>query len=139
VRRPVWIAGDGPEGRIGPPNRGIGAHLPLHDGLIVAIRLRFNAMHTSLHSALTRSRPLMLNCRNPSTCLTQPLGGSAIRLKDDRISPPRALHKRTRPDLGASSRTPADQYTNGGSEPRVRSEDERPFERSFMSIEIADP
>ena len=43
------------------------AHLPLS----VAIRRRFNAMHTSFHSALTRCKPRMLNCRKPNTLLNR--------------------------------------------------------------------
>ena len=49
--------------------------------LSVAIRRRFNAMHTSFHSALTRCKPRRLNCRKPNTCLIQPLGGSAIHFR----------------------------------------------------------
>ena len=46
-----------------------------------AMRRRFSAMHTSFHSARTRCSPRMLNCRNPSTFLIQPLGGSAIHFR----------------------------------------------------------
>ena len=46
-----------------------------------AMRLRFSARHTSFHSARTRCSPRMLNCRNPSTFLIQPFGGSAIHLR----------------------------------------------------------
>ena len=53
------------------------AQLPLG----VAIRRRFSAMHTSFHSAVTRFRPRMLNCLNPRTFLTHPLGGSAIHFR----------------------------------------------------------
>ena len=49
--------------------------------LSVAIRRRFSAMHTSFHSAVTRCRPLILNCLNPRTFLTHPLGGSAIHFR----------------------------------------------------------
>jgi hypothetical protein len=45
------------------------------------MRRKFSAMHTSFQSARTRCRPRTLNCRNPSTFLIQPLGGSAIHLR----------------------------------------------------------
>jgi hypothetical protein len=45
------------------------------------MRRRFSAMHTSFHSACTRCSPRMLNCRNPSSFLIQPLAGSAIHLR----------------------------------------------------------
>ena len=48
---------------------------------IVDMRLKFNAKHTSFHSACTRCRPRMLNCRKPRTFLIQPLGGSASHLR----------------------------------------------------------
>ena len=44
-------------------------------GIIVAIRRRFSAAHTSRHSALALVRPRMLNWRKPNTFFTQPLGG----------------------------------------------------------------
>jgi len=52
-----------------------------HAVLNVLILRRFSAIQTSFHSALTRSRPRRLNCRNPNTFLIQPLGGSAIHFR----------------------------------------------------------
>ena len=60
--------------RLGP------GHGP-HAILIAPILLKLSAMQTSLNSALAFSNPRMLNCRNPSTFLIQPLGGSAIHLR----------------------------------------------------------
>ncbi len=45
------------------------------------MRRRFSAAHTSLNSQRTLSMPLKLNCRNPSTCLIQALGGSTMALR----------------------------------------------------------
>lgn len=48
-------------------------------------------MQTGVHSALTRSKPLMLNCWKPCTFLIQPLGGSpttASRFDDDSVAKP---------------------------------------------------
>jgi CheY-like chemotaxis protein len=57
------------------------ASLCPHPAFMVPMRRRFSARHTSLNSACTRCRPRRLNCRNPSTLLIQPLGGSAIHLR----------------------------------------------------------
>ena len=46
-----------------------------------AIRRKFSAAQTSFHSACALARPRMLNCRNPSTFLIQPLGGSESHLR----------------------------------------------------------
>lgn len=52
-----------------------------HATFKLPMRRRFSARHTSLNSACTRCSPRRLNCRNPSTLLIQPLGGSAIHLR----------------------------------------------------------
>lgn len=49
--------------------------------LIAPIRRKFSAKQTSFYSACAFCRPLKLNCRNPSTLLIQPLGGSANHLR----------------------------------------------------------
>jgi hypothetical protein len=46
------------------------------------MRRKFNAAHTSFHSARTFDKPRKLNCRKPRMCLIQPLGGH------DRLAPP---------------------------------------------------
>ena len=48
---------------------------------IAAMRRKFSAVQTSLNSHRALSRPRMLNCRNPSTCLIQPFGGSTMALR----------------------------------------------------------
>ena len=63
------------------PVRSTSGHCIATHAVIVAMRRRFSAMHTSFHSARTRWSPRMLNCRDPSTFLIQPLGGSAIHLR----------------------------------------------------------
>lgn len=42
------------------------------------MRRKFSAAQTSLNSQRAFSMPRKLNCLNPSTCLTQPLGGSTL-------------------------------------------------------------
>ena len=46
--------------------------------IMFAIRRRFSALQTSLHSAWALASPHMLNCRKPNTLLTQALGSSKI-------------------------------------------------------------
>ena len=45
------------------------------------IRRKFSARQTNVHSPETFFSPLKLNCRKPSTDLTQPLTGSTILLR----------------------------------------------------------